>query len=96
MEKKTEETGWNGFLKQCVKMKSEKELDELFELFLTPTERQEIAARYLIVKALLKGDKPQRDIAEDLGVSIANISRGSNMLKITKSHLKKLLQNSNM
>lgn len=92
MEKKTEEAGWKGFLKQCTNMKSEKDLDTLFTLFLTATERQEIAARYLIVKALLKGDKPQREIAEDLKVSIANISRGSNMLKITKPQLKKTLE----
>ena len=92
MKTQTEEDGWRGFLERCLKVKTAKELDDYFSLFLTATERQEIAGRYLIVRELLKGQKPQRDIARDLGVSIANISRGSNVLKTTGVDLKKFLE----
>ncbi len=37
--------------------------------------------RYLIIKELLQKKKPQRQIAKDLNVSIAKITRGSNELK---------------
>lgn len=92
MESKTIKRGWRLFLEKCLSIDDSKELDAYFELFLTPTERQEIAGRYLIVQELLKREKTQRQIAEDLKVSIANISRGSNILKMTGSDLKKLLK----
>jgi TrpR family transcriptional regulator, trp operon repressor len=44
-----------------------------------------------LLKALLKGDKPQRSIADELKISIAKISRGSNALKIIKPSLRKYL-----
>jgi len=92
MKTKTEEDGWRGFLERCLKVKTVKDLEAYFSLFLTATERQEIAGRYLIVQELLKGQKTQREIARDLEVSIANISRGSNVLKITGIDLKKFLE----
>ena len=93
MKQKTEEDGWRGFLGSCSKIKNITELDEFFSLFLTLSERQEIAGRALIIRELLKGGKTQREIARDLGVSIANVSRGSNVLKTTGSRLKKFLEN---
>lgn len=92
MDSKVEKNGWRLFLERCLSIDNSKDLDAYFELFLTPTERQEIAGRYLIVQELLKGEKTQREIAKDLKVSIANISRGSNILKTTRSDLKKLLK----
>jgi TrpR family transcriptional regulator, trp operon repressor len=92
MKKKTEEDGWRGFLERCIKVESVTDLEDFFRLFLTPAERKEIAGRYLIVRELLRGEKSQREMARDLGLSIANISRGSNFLKITGSELKKFLE----
>lgn len=92
MKKKTEEDGWRLFLERCLLVESVKDLEAFFRLFLTPAERAEIANRFLIVRELLKEEKTQREIARDLGVSIANISRGSNFLKITGSDLKKFLE----
>lgn len=91
MNKKDEEDGWRGFLRHCLKVKSEKELEALLDVYLTLSEKQEIAGRYLIIKALLKGEKPQREIAQEFQISIAKVSRGSNVLKITKPGLKKFL-----
>lgn len=91
MEKELEEIGWRGFVEQCLKVEATEDLEAFFELFLTSGEREEIAARFLIVRELLKGDKPQREIARSIGVSIANVSRGANVLKTMKDRLKKFL-----
>ena len=84
------EDGWRGFIRLCRGAKSEKELGELFWLFLTPEERGDIKTRYLIVKELLRGKKTQRQMAKDLGVSIAKITRGSNILKEASENLRGL------
>lgn len=75
------QTGWRSFLKLCLASKNEKLLSLLLDLFLTPEEKESLAMRCLIVTDLLKEEKTQRDIAKDLHVSIAKITRGSNELK---------------
>lgn len=75
------EAGWNQFIKLCLATKNEKMLSSLLDLLLTQEEKESIAMRYLIVVDLLKQEKSQRSIAEDLHVSIAKITRGSNELK---------------
>lgn len=87
-----DEKGWQGFLNLCTKAKSAKKLDELFWLFLTPEERKDIASRYLIVRELVQGKKTQREMAKDLGVSIAKITRGSNFFKMVSQDLRRLLK----
>jgi Trp operon repressor len=56
---------------------------ELFEDFLlgltTPSERKEFVQRVEIVKQLLAG-KPQHDIAHELGVGVATVTRASKEL----------------
>lgn len=79
--------GWKKFLDICRKVKSQEELDELLYLFLTSEERDAIAARVALVAALLNGEKTQREIAKDLEVSIAKITRGSNALKTVSTRL---------
>lgn len=92
MNRDAEEDGWRGFLSLCPQAKEPKELDELFWLFLTLEERKDIAARYLILRELAKGKKTQREMAKDLGVSIAKITRGSNSLKMVSKELRGLLE----
>jgi TrpR family trp operon transcriptional repressor len=48
--------------------------------------------RCLIIKALLDQKNPQREIAENLKVSIAKITRGSNELKRISPQLKAYLE----
>lgn len=79
--------GWRAFTKLCLASKNEKMLSSLFELLLTSEEKESIATRCLIVAELLKQEKTQRVIAEDLHVSIAKITRGSNELKRMPSTL---------
>jgi len=93
MTQESEEDGWRGFLSLCSGAETPKELSELLWLFLTPEERKDIATRYLIVRELVQGKKTQREMAKDLGVSIAKITRGSNFLKMISKDLRRLLEN---
>jgi TrpR family transcriptional regulator, trp operon repressor len=92
MKKKTAEDGWRGFLKLCTKVRGIGEWESFFDLFLTFEEKENLAVRYLLVKALLEGKKTQRDIAQDINVSISKITRGSNALKRIDHTLKEFLE----
>jgi len=89
-----DEDGWWRFLQVCLKTKTPEMLNEFFHVFLTPEERADISKRILIVQELLKGEKTQREMAKDLEVSIAKITRGSNELKGTSEKLKQFLKRS--
>ena len=84
--------GWKSFIHLCLASKSEEELSDLLELFLTPEEKESLSTRCLIVKELLLKEKTQRQMAQDLQVSIAKITRGSNELKRIKPALKAYLE----
>lgn len=58
-----------------------KELKVFLDGLLTPTERQELTRRLQIVKQLKKG-VAQHQIAEDLGVGVATVTRGSKEIKL--------------
>ncbi|MFI5334960.1 MAG: trp operon repressor [Chlamydiales bacterium] len=75
----------------CKNVRTLEEFDRVFGLFFTIEEQESLAARYLIIKALLEGRMTQRKIAERYKVSIAQITRGSNALKIIGDELKKFL-----
>lgn len=75
------------FIEMCLSAKDERMLMDLLDLFFTIEEKKDLAMRYLIIKELLLEEKTQREIAKDLGVSIAKITRGSNELKRTNSKL---------
>ena len=87
----TNNTSWKQFLELCVNLSSKKALEPFFDLFLTIEEKEILASRYLIIKALLENKLTQREIAEYYKVSISQITRGSNALKIISPELKKLL-----
>lgn len=84
--------GWKGFLQLCLASKDEQVLSDLLTLFLTPEEKDSISMRYLIIEALLSKEKTQRQMAEELKVSIAKITRGSNELKRIEPDFKAYLE----
>ena len=84
--------GWRSFLELCLSAEDEKTLNELFDLFLSAEERSALETRCLLIKDLLEQKKTQREIAEDLNISIAKITRGSNALKQISPKLKQFLQ----
>lgn len=60
--------------------KSPAAMENVLGQLLTPSELTEVANR-LQIFALLAEGVPQRQIAEQLGVAIATVTRGSNVLK---------------
>lgn len=92
MKSESGEDGWWRFLELSLKASNPKMLNELYHLLLTHDEREEIAGRYLIVKELVKGEKTQREMAQELHVSIAKITRGSNCLKEISPALRAFLE----
>jgi TrpR family trp operon transcriptional repressor len=88
----TPEKTWKSFLELCLKAESTQELNELFELFLTIEEKENLISRFIIVKALLEEKLTQREMSEEHKVSIAQITRGSNALKRVSSKTKTLLK----
>ncbi|AAO90057.1 trp operon repressor [Coxiella burnetii] len=84
--------GWRGFLTLCQKAETVDQLDELFGLLFTLEEKEQLALRVELVRALLRGEKPQREIAHDLNISIAKITRGSNALKTTSDKIKSFIK----
>jgi TrpR family trp operon transcriptional repressor len=84
--------GLHAFIDVCLATKDKKDLSDLFDLFFTPEEKSDLALRFLIIEELLKGNKTQREIAKDLNVSIAKITRGSNELKRMNSYILKSLR----
>lgn len=84
--------GWNVFLKLCYPLSSPEEIELFLDLFLTIEEKHHLASRCLIIQELLKGKLTQREIAERHGVSIAQITRGSNALKRIDSKMEQFLK----
>jgi TrpR family trp operon transcriptional repressor len=56
-------------------------LEDFLKGILTNKELEEIPVRLEIVRRLLKGE-PQHNIAKDLGVGVATVSRGAKELKL--------------
>lgn len=87
-----ENSAWSDFISNCQLIESVAELQELFELTLTPAECEKIAARYMILKELIHGNLTHREIAAKLKVSIFNVTRGANQLKKTPETTKQLIR----
>jgi TrpR family trp operon transcriptional repressor len=61
---------------------------------LTPKEIHDISTRWELVKRLVQGQS-QRSIAQDLGLSLCKITRGSKELKKEDSSIKKVIEQFN-
>lgn len=81
---------WELFIKLCRQAKKKDCLDLLLHFLLTPEERAQVSARVSLIQALLQ-KTTQRDIAEQLGISISKITRGSNALKNIDPKLEEFL-----
>jgi TrpR family transcriptional regulator, trp operon repressor len=64
---------------------------EIWQLFFTPGELEQLCARYEIIKGLTLENTTQRDLSAKLKLSIAKITRGSNELKRRSPELKEYL-----
>jgi len=64
-------------------------IEDFLRCLLTPGEIADIAGRWALVKELQR-NKPQREIAKDLGISLCKITRGSRELKKPNSAFKRI------
>ena len=85
---------WNQVGDLLASQKDHDDLVELLTILLTPEERNAVGSRLAIIRALLAEDESQRDISARLGVSIATITRGSNMLKTLDDRQRELIKQS--
>ncbi len=67
-------------------------LSEWFAFLFTPAELEAIFARLTLTEALLSPQLTQREMAKELNISIAKITRGSNALKQISPELKTFLE----
>jgi TrpR family trp operon transcriptional repressor len=67
-------------VKLLVSINSEEEMENLLVGLFTPKEREELPIRIQIIKMLKQGI-PQHQIAEELGVGVATVTRGSKEIK---------------
>ncbi len=88
-----DDEGWRMFLDLCLETKKTSRLEDLLNLFLTIEEKEHLSSRMQIVKALLSEKLSQREISDEMKVSISQITRGSNALKIISDDLLKFLAN---
>ena len=79
----TKERYLNELLEHLLSQKSKREMQDALQGLLTPTELAEVPKRLQIFK-MLKAGTPQREIAKELGVGIATVTRGSRELKSGK------------
>jgi TrpR family trp operon transcriptional repressor len=70
---------------------SYEEMQKLFEELFTQREKYDFALRWRLMKELHEG-KTQRDIANNLGMSLCKITRGSKILKNPESQMNRILQ----
>jgi len=84
---KLQKNGLDEFIALMDKAPDKEMQKALYDFFLTAEEISDLSRRLLIIKALLAGKKSQREIAKELNVSIAKITRGSNELKRTNKKL---------
>ncbi len=86
------EENWQQFLGLCLSTKKTSRLQELFDLFLTIEEKEHLASRMQIIRALLDKELSQREISDKMQVSISQITRGSNALKAINNDFLKFIE----
>jgi TrpR family trp operon transcriptional repressor len=71
-------------------MRDTDQMRRFLEEIMTPAERKDLALRWELMRMLMDG-VPQRQIAEELGVSLCKITRGAKILKQNDSVSKQQL-----
>ncbi|MFC1640904.1 Trp family transcriptional regulator [Patescibacteria group bacterium] len=70
----------NQLAAEFLKIEDQKVMKDFLAAILTPQELEQLPVRLEIIRRLKKGEA-QHKIAEDLGIGIATVTRGSRMLK---------------
>ncbi|MBN2450805.1 MAG: transcriptional regulator [Lentisphaeria bacterium] len=73
-----------------LRARDRRELEVLLQGLLTPQEIEEVVHRWRLLACLLEG-RTQRDISDELGISLGKIARGSRLLQFGPQALRRLL-----
>lgn len=84
---------WQEFILLIENFAHDQKVETLLDIFLTHAEQEDLTKRYQIIRSFLIGGKPQREIAKELGISIAKVTRGANALKSTPTRAVSFLTN---
>ncbi len=87
-----DKSGWEGFCQAILDCKNIEELDVFLDVFMTISEKEAIIRRFALVKELITTKKSHREIAKDLNVSVANVTRGSNLIKVKKPEIEHIMK----
>lgn len=79
------------FVRLCASAEESGLLQEWFAFLFTPAELEALSARLTLTQALLNPQFTQREMAQNLKISIAKITRGSNALKQISPELRAFL-----
>lgn len=74
----------------CMRAQDQKMMESWLRDLLTPGEIEEIAERINIFAALLEG-KTQREVADELGISVTTVNRGAKEMKYGKGAAAKIV-----
>ena len=85
-------SGWQQLFTVFEKTENSNSRLQFFETFTTQKERNALATRVEVAKALLAGKESQRDIAKRLNICIATVTRGSQNLKSLDKRDRNLLK----
>lgn len=91
MTQYNDNNGWQDLIQLLSAMEDKRSIEKILQVLFTHDERNDMAKRVQIIHGLLQGDKTQRQLAQELNVSIAKITRGSNALKSVDDEVKVLL-----
>ena len=81
----------NEIARVLASVEDEKLIERFLKSLLTEKETFEVSSRWELVKLLREG-KSQRNISDELGISLCKITRGSKELKKRSSAFKRMLE----
>ncbi|MBB64461.1 MAG: trp operon repressor [Waddliaceae bacterium] len=91
MSRSEEQKNWKALVELFSEVHDPDRMASLLEFFLTLNEKSFLIDRYRLVRELFQAKKSQREIAEELKISISKITAGSNAIKRCPDELKEFL-----
>lgn len=91
MPKLVKDPEWKQLVQLFSKVKDPEIMNQMFYLFFTMGEREDLLGRYQIIRTMLMTDLTQREISEKLGQSISKITMGSKAVQVISDELKEYL-----
>lgn len=89
-DSESEKSGMTGLVNALCQVRETEKMQAFLQEILTPAEFHDLALRWELMQRLQQGHT-QRQIAQDLGVSLCKITRGARILKRKEAVSRKFL-----